>query len=265
MKRIVENYIKRLSESVIRDIIKEDIDKVTVALPVFKHTDRAFLPGDKVYIERRMEGKAIYPSYLIKAVNGNELVLEERTTVTDPKTGITYPSTNEITTTTQIQAICTTDTWLKVFNTYNQDGERGILPASVIFDYEDVDGETYVTMRIRVTASFSDSFKVGCKYDDVKNGRQLTFKKFEVESEMDKVAYYCKEGEVTPFKSKVAQDTAVQINPSWIVQEAHGRFRGWSYGKRSAIVEKCPWLRDMVAKWCDSKGTIRNIAISKYL
>lgn len=250
--RLVETYFRNVANKAVNEMVSEDMDKVAMAMPMFKHTDRAFLPGDKLFIERRANKSVNYPAYKITAVNGNELTLVDS-------------NRNKLTASTQLDAICTTDTWLRVFNLFSNDGENGLLPGSVFFDYEEIDGELYVTMMIKAGASFANGSKIGYKYSDIKAGGKPEYIRLAIESEREKVELYCKEGETIPFKSKSYQSGAVRVNPQWVATEPNGKFRGWLYGKRRAIVEECPWLRDMSAKWCDSKGTVRNIPISKYL
>lgn len=252
MNRLVETYFRNAAKQVVNEIVSEEVDKFAMAVPAFRHTDRAFLPGDKVFIERRMNKAVTYPAYTITGVNGNELSLMDA-------------SGNKIKASTQLDALRSNNMWLRVFNLFSNDGESGLLPGSVIFDYEDIDGELYITMMIKSGASFSNGSKIGYKYSDIKAGGKPDYIRLAVESEKDKVELYCKEGETIPFKSKSYQSGAVRIDSRLVATEPNGKFRGWVYGRRREIVETCPWLKDMPAKWCDSKGTVRNIPISKYL
>jgi hypothetical protein len=118
-----------------------------MAVPAFRHTDRAFLPGDKVFIERRMNKAVTYPAYTITGVNGNELSLMDA-------------SGNKIKASTQLDALRSNNMWLRVFNLFSNDGENGLLPGSVFFDYEEIDGELYVTMMIKAGASFANGSKI---------------------------------------------------------------------------------------------------------
>ena len=272
-----------LNEQVLKDIIaqtlfeersKDDIFRANI--PTFQHTARAFAVGDKVYLNSSSKGMKGIICRTIKAISddGDSLILD----------GITknIPTSSPI--------IETTDTWMSVFDMLETQGETRPNVRNVKFDYEQMNGERWVTV-------ISKGVKYGIRYSDARSGNgklevlQSKTKKYFINKTTGSIIissgqpsdeyedfeeeyvyrtpngklwvkpeYFDKAIESHPYLNNIWKVTygefepsrygASIVKPEWLDINENNEFSAWKWKYRDEICQAFPWMLGKTMKWC---------------
>jgi hypothetical protein len=257
---VMAKQIIHLNEKTLKSIIRETLNEMTNAefqqngdsIPKLGHTDRAFAPGD--ILCRMMQRTAVDADgnriigtggrsqqvrnlyfNTIKDIEGGMLVLDDGSKVPP-----THPS------------IRATDTWYRVFQSTGLPDAIGLT-----FDYEMIDGQLWVVMDFRGTAS--NHTKTRFNYNEVKNapeGQPIKGIKMDANPELAKSGFWIAPGTTKVNKSKNPLEGQVEIPREFInfrmlsgMNSGAELFDSWNFDKAKEICEKFPWLAEKPTDW----------------
>lgn len=251
--------IIHLNEDMLKSIIRETLNEMTNAefqlagdeIPNLNHTERAFAPGD--ILCRLMQKTAVdadggriataggtHANRQVRSLFFNEIVgIEGGMLILDDGSKIS-PKT---------PSIRATDTWYTIFRkTGLPDG------IGLTFDYEMIDGELWVVLDFRSSAS--DHTRTRYKYSDVKSGNDFKGVKMDANPELAKSGFWIAPGTTKLNKSKNPIEGQTEVPKEFInfrllsgMNAKAELFDSWDIEKADEICSAFPWLAEKPTDW----------------
>lgn len=252
--------IIHLNGDMLKSIIRETLNEMTNAefqqngdsIPKLGHTDKAFAPGD--ILCRLMQKTAV-------DANGNRIIgtggrsQQVRNLYFNTITGIddgmlTLDDGSKIPPTHP--SIRATDTWYRIFQSTGLPDGIGLT-----FDYEMIDGQLWIIMDFRGTAS--DHTRTRFNYKEVKNapeGQPLKGVKMDANPELAKSGFWIAPGTTKLNKSKNPIEGQTEVPKEFInfrlltgMNAKAELFDSWDIEKANEICSAFPWLAEKPTDW----------------